>query len=90
MKRILHLTLHKKWFDQIASGIKTKEYREKKPYWIKRLVDKEYDEVWFRTGYSKIAPFMRVEYLGLDKSGKEFAIQLGKIIEIRNYNSKKL
>jgi hypothetical protein len=34
----LKLTLSKKWFDMIKSGEKTEEYREIKPYWIKRLV----------------------------------------------------
>ena len=31
---ILHLTLKKKYFDEILSGKKKKEYRELKPYWI--------------------------------------------------------
>lgn len=35
---VLHLTLKKKWFDMIASGEKKEEYREIKPYWIKRLL----------------------------------------------------
>ena len=34
---ILHLKLKKKWFDMIASGEKKEEYRELKPYWLKRL-----------------------------------------------------
>lgn len=33
------LTLKKKWFDMILSGIKTEEYREMKPYWEKRFVN---------------------------------------------------
>ncbi len=37
-KKILHLTLKKKWFDLIASGEKTIEYREIKDYWKRRLV----------------------------------------------------
>lgn len=37
--KILHLTLKKKWFDMIESGEKTEEYREIKPYWIRRLVN---------------------------------------------------
>jgi hypothetical protein len=37
--KILHLTLKKKWFDMIASGEKKEEYREIKPYWVKRLSD---------------------------------------------------
>jgi hypothetical protein len=34
----LHLNLKKKWFDMIASGEKKEEYRELKPYWVKRLM----------------------------------------------------
>ena len=34
---ILHLVLKKQWYDLIGSGIKKEEYREIKPYWIKRL-----------------------------------------------------
>lgn len=36
-KRVLHLTLKKKWFDMIASGKKKEEYRELKTYWLVRL-----------------------------------------------------
>jgi hypothetical protein len=36
--KVLHLTLNKKWFDLIASGVKIEEYREIKMYWWKRLV----------------------------------------------------
>jgi len=63
--KILHLTLKRKWFDLIASGKKTVEYREYKPYWEKRLVGKEFQEIHFRNGYSKNAPFMRVECRGI-------------------------
>jgi hypothetical protein len=37
-KKTLHLTLNKKWFDMILSGLKTEEYREIKKYWVKRFV----------------------------------------------------
>lgn len=40
--KILYLHLRKIWFDQIASGEKTKEYRLQKPYWHKRLEGKHY------------------------------------------------
>ena len=36
-KKILTLTVSKQWFNMIAAGEKTEEYREIKPYWIKRL-----------------------------------------------------
>ena len=40
MGKTLPLTLKKKWFDMILSGEKTEEYREVKPYWVQRLIDK--------------------------------------------------
>lgn len=36
-KKILTLTVSKQWFDMIVTGEKNEEYREIKPYWIKRL-----------------------------------------------------
>lgn len=35
--RTLFLPLKKEWYEMIESGVKTEEYREIKPYWIKRL-----------------------------------------------------
>ena len=99
--KILHLTLTKKWFDLIASGGKQWEYRGDKEYWRVRLLDKdgfaiEFDEVHFRNGYRKDAPFMRVEWKGLgnlyggDLKGDhgeivkegEFIIKLGAVLEV--------
>lgn len=90
--RVLHLTLKKKWFQQIASGQKTIEYREMKAYWFKRFYEKDgkvktFDEVHFRNGYSRFAPFMRVEWKGLSISKESplgphlaYAIQLGAVL----------
>ena len=36
-KKVLTLTVSKQWFDMIVACEKTDEYREIKPYWIKRL-----------------------------------------------------
>ena len=66
--KVLHLTLKKKWFDMIASGEKKEEYREFKPYWHTRLMNKSYDVIKFRNGYSKSAPTMTVEFKGLMSS----------------------
>ena len=96
-KRILHLTLKKKWFDLIASGEKKIEYRDLKPYWSKRLTDdyypKKFDEIYFTNGYGKDKPFMRVEWKGM--KGVElcnnkgvYAIELGKVLEIKNYKKR--
>ena len=83
-KRILHLTLLKKWFDLILAGTKKEEYREIKPYWTKRLLGKEFDEIYFKNGYSKNSPFMRVEWKGIRKEKDRFVILLEKILEVRN------
>ena len=87
MKRILHLTLKRKWFDMIASGKKTEEYRECKSYWIKRLRGRVYGEIHFRNGYRADSPFMRVECLGINCVAYRYIIKLGKILEVRNYQS---
>lgn len=42
-KKVLTLTVSKQWFDMIADGRKNEEYREIKPYWIKRLVNQDAD-----------------------------------------------
>ena len=63
----LILPLKKRWFDMIKSGVKKAEYREIKPFWIKRLIlplsvngrilhesmFKKFDEVVFTLGYPK-------------------------------------
>jgi len=84
--KILHLTLHKKWFDEILAGTKKIEYREIKPYWTKRLFDddgspKKFDMIFFRNGYSKDCRKMQVQCLGIRKGKKEYEIMLGKVNE---------
>ena len=87
-KKILHLTLHARWFDEILSGKKKVEYRDIKPYWEKRLFEngkpKGYDLIFFRNGYSKNCRKMKVEFKGVEireYEGKEkYAIKLGKVL----------
>ncbi len=83
---VLHLALHREFFDAIAEGRKKTEYREDKAYWRARLVGREYEEIVFRNGYAPRAPLMRVQCLGIrkDKCGR-FAIRLGKILQTKNY-----
>lgn len=83
-EKILHLTLLRKWFDEIASGKKKIEYREIKPYWTKRLFDnegllKKYDFIIFKNGYSKNCPEMKVEFKGL-RVREQYELLLGKIV----------
>jgi hypothetical protein len=89
--KILHLTLYKKWFDAIARGEKVEEYRRINEFWTRRLVGREYDEIYFRNGYNPNAPRMRVECRGVAEGffegEKVLVIKLGKILEIKNWPS---
>ena len=82
-KKVLHLNLYRKYFDEIASGKKTIEYRDITPYWIKRLSNKNYDYIYFRNGYSKDAPMMLVEYKGVTVTN-QFEITLGEVLYVWN------
>ena len=85
-KSVLHLTLHREFFDQIASGTKKTEYRDTSDYWARRLEDRDYDEIVFRNGYGLKVPEMRVEFRGIRKRGTgrsgHYAIKLGKVLKI--------
>ena len=88
MKKVLHLNLYRKYFDQILKGEKTTEYREVTPYWSKRLEGRHYDVIQFRNGYAKVAPTMIVEFKGMGivtfQTTSTYAIELGKILETKN------
>jgi hypothetical protein len=43
MPEILHLNLHREFFDAIARKQKRIEYRKRSPYWRKRLENRKYD-----------------------------------------------
>lgn len=94
-KKILFLTLKKEFYDQIKTGVKKSEFREYKPFYIKRLMNpdksfKNYDQILFQNGYQTNAPQMLVEFKGIriikEKvswfySEKYFEIELGEIID---------
>ena len=68
---VLHLVLKGKWYDMIASGEKTEEYRADTPYWHRRLSDWVVDHpidghlvIAFSRGYRK--PDLFVEACGLN------------------------
>ena len=92
MKKILHLNLYRKYFDAIADGTKTVEYRNRTDYWKRRIEGREYDTIKFRNGYAKDAPTMLVEYEGYDIGftgicEEKYMINLGKVIEV-NYGKR--
>jgi hypothetical protein len=57
----LYLVVHKLWFTRIADKVKTSEYREYKPYWIKRLEGKKFTHVFIQNGRRKGSPYLLVE-----------------------------
>lgn len=61
---VLRLTLKRRWFEMIASGEKTEEYREPKEWILSRLRGKSYDAVEFSNGYGAHVPKVTVQYLG--------------------------
>ena len=70
----LFLNIKKTYFEQIRNGTKTEEYRLYKPYWIKKILNRDYTHLIFRNGYSRNAPEIQVEYLGYEikKLTREF------------------
>lgn len=79
--KILHLNLKKKWFDMILSGRKQHEYREIKPYWIKRICwiddveDFPYHEEQITLELKQLVTFNLDDYLkAYGLSFKEFDI----------------
>ena len=78
--KTLHLVLKSKWYDKIASGEKTSEYRECKPYWNKRLAAEtvfagtacvrdltrpRYDTVIFHKGYTAETMEFEIQNIGI-------------------------
>jgi len=86
---ILHLNLHRQFFADIAAKKKRIEYRERTPYWRKRLEGRHYDIIQFRNGYATKAPEMQVKFLGvktIKKWGAQYyAVQLGRILSLKRW-----
>lgn len=91
-RSILHLNLKGEFFDAIANRKKPTEYRSHTPYWKRRLEGRNYDVICFRNGYSKKAPEMLVQFLGVGRAGKgrnaDYAIRLGRILKIKYWRNK--
>ncbi len=91
--RVLRLTLKRKWFDMIASGVKREEYRTPGKWILSRLEGKDYDVIEFKNGFGPNVPTMLVEYRGWARSSGlrewgaqpsvEYAtIKLGRVLSL--------
>ena len=88
-RRVLQLTIDREFFDEIALGRKTEEYREQKDYWATRLDGRDYDTIIFRNGYGPDVPEMEVEFKGVRKTRRKgdaiYAIKPGKILNLKRW-----
>jgi len=87
---ILHLNLHRAFFAAIAAKEKRIEYRDRTPYWMTRLENRDYKFIQFRNGYATLAPEMLVEFRGVKKIRKwgkpQYAIHLGRVLNIKRWS----
>lgn len=71
----LHLVLKAKWYDMVVSGEKPCEYREKTPYWKKRIWDRreEIESVVLHRAYTNITHEEKIKQItesyGVEKWG---------------------
>lgn len=95
--KTVSMTIKRKWFDLILSGEKKEEYRERKKYWIRRLLygDDVITHLKLINGYGRDKPYIVVELKGIGVgTGKEewgaipgeeyFILDLGEITEAKN------
>ena len=87
VKKVLKLTLKKKWFDLMQSGEKKIEFREPSDWIFSRLLDengdvKKYDLIEFKNGYGKNAPCFCCEFLcwDIEEHKTEYVFGSDKII----------
>jgi hypothetical protein len=95
-KKVLMLIVTEEWFDKIWEGNKLHDYRELKPYWSKRLMNRSYDEVHIINGYGGKRPKMIFKYKGYEITkedaitdlgiGSFYAIDLSEFIKYENIN----
>ena len=58
--KILHLNLKAIYFDQIKSGEKKFEYRQKTSYWTRRIEGHHYGNIAIKSGYPKVGDSHRI------------------------------
>ena len=85
MKNTAFLILKTKWFDLIKSGNKTSEFRDDKPYYQTRLLDKNIQKCIFQKGYSAnermIADVIEIKRI-FYKGRPTIELKLGNVIHI--------
>lgn len=65
----LQLAVNGEYFDEMATGTKVFEFRERNDYWRKRLENREYDRLVITKGYPSrddLSRRIEVPYLGYE------------------------
>jgi len=77
----LHLVLEHKWFDLFERGIKPEEYRERTPYWKKRIWDRrgEIDTLTLHKGYTDNTLSCKVKEIVEATGNPEWGAEPGKV-----------
>jgi hypothetical protein len=87
----LTTTIKREWLKEIVAKRKRIEYREIKDYWEERLNGlKTPFLLRLINGMSKMAPEVTVEVIQVVRNDREgeFELHLGKIIEVKNWDTR--
>lgn len=85
----LKIVIKAQYFDLIASGEKTIEYRDVTPFWTSRLFDENgkrrlYERIEFINGYNTNARRMVTGFEGFSTRNNLYNIKIGKIYQKPN------
>lgn len=92
MIKPLFLIMQSYWFDEIESGRKTEEYRDKTDFYKSRFLNKDrsfknYETAILQEGYHKNARRMVIEVKRIELDDV-FTVHLGNILERQNFENK--
>ena len=80
--RALHLILKHKWYDMIASGEKTEDYRKMEPYYNIRLFKYFYFNVVFHKGYTNKTMTFKIKDIITDFGKPEWGAEPNELYHV--------
>ena len=66
----LQLSLKAKWFEMTKAGIKTEDYREITPYWVRRLINVYFLGIKYKMGTLEMEQFIFLLKTGVSRRPK--------------------
>ena len=88
---IITTTIKREWLAKIANRTKRVEYRELKPYWVKRLSQVRVPFLLrLINGMQPNAPEVTAVVLKVRKNSRsrQFELALGKIVELKHWSAR--